>query len=376
MFRRIRTRRVSSDYAESDPIELQASKTTRTMFTPGLTPSGVRGTIVRQKADGQGGFIDQNEVNFNAMPPDCGVRIDLSSDAVRCLYDRLSELYLVQEGGVTSGESIHLVGSAPGELAHSPGLRDRVINALLEAGYSEEVWNEIASAAPELATRLAEGQIVRNRRQALVQFREALITESSNEAFWQGFLLENPWLLELAFVGPVFVLQGETYVGGKLARGRQGIGGVATDYLLRNPSTKSFSVVEIKTPDMQLVGSIYRGTVKGEEGPDVQLDNQIYSPSTELGGSIVQTRNQMIVAVRDFPGVVGRTFDEIENASHPHGLLVAGSLAPLSERERHSFNLIRRGYADMDIITFDEIFSRAASFLDFAEPVQPDSGKS
>ena len=44
-------------------------------------------------------------------------------------------------------------------------------------------------------------------------------------------------------------VRGETYVGGKSCVGRNGQGGVATDFLFRDESTQSFAVVDIKTPD-------------------------------------------------------------------------------------------------------------------------------
>ena len=41
------------------------------------------------------------------------------------------------------------------------------------------------------------------------------------------------------------------YLGGKRATGRQGKGGVATDFLFSDDSTKSFAIVEIKTPETE-----------------------------------------------------------------------------------------------------------------------------
>ena len=87
---------------------------------------------------------------------------------------------------------------------------------------------------------------------------------------------------------------GNVYVGGKGPIGRQGRGGVATDFLFSDDSTKSFAVVEIKTPAASIVGAHYRGR------PGEGDRNETFSMHGELTGGIVQARNQIAVAIEDF----------------------------------------------------------------------------
>jgi len=106
------------------------------------------------------------------------------------------------------------------------------------------------------------------------------------------------------FSTTVFVLRGETYLGGKLPIGRQGKGGVAIDFLTADESTKSFSVVDIKTP-----------------------------------------------------ATPRRGFEQL-NRLHPKGVLITGSLSGLSQRQRESFNQFRYGLFSLTVITYDEVLSR------------------
>jgi len=153
---------------------------------------------------------------------------------------------------------------------------------------------------------------------------------------------------------PVFKLGDETYLGGKGAVGPQGRGGVATDFLFSDESTKSFAVVELKTPNTPLTGQIYRGARGSSD------DQEVYSVSPELSGAIIQTRNQIAVALDDFDAVLRRTFDNMRRV-HASGVLIVGLVEGLSDRQLASFNLFRRGLDDLTVITFDELLGR----LDF-----------
>jgi hypothetical protein len=149
----------------------------------------------------------------------------------------------------------------------------------------------------------------------------------------------------------VFLLGEDIYVGGKIARGRQGLGGVATDFLFADDSTQSFSVVEIKTPAGKLTGPRYRG--EGEE-----LSNDTYSMHTELSGAVVQVRNQIAVAVDQFEAVLGKSFQELSNRVHPKGVLIIGIKTGLSKRRLDSLNLFRHSQYNLTIITYDELLTR------------------
>jgi hypothetical protein len=164
-------------------------------------------------------------------------------------------------------------------------------------------------------------------------------------------------LLQSAFSAAVFMLGGETYVGGKAALGRQGRGGVATDFLFADESTKSFAVVEIKTPNTNLVGKLHRGEGGGH-------DQDVYSMHADLSGGVVQTRNQIAVAIDHFESVLGKTFKEIESRVHAKGVLVIGTSAGLDDRERESFNHFRHGLYSLTVITFDELLRRLEVLFD------------
>ncbi len=92
----ISTHYVKRGYAVADDIVLTTTKTTRTVFHPAMHGGGVRGSIVRQKIGADGAWKDVSEVDFRKLPPDCGVSVQLDTEATEKLYAKLAQLYEVQ----------------------------------------------------------------------------------------------------------------------------------------------------------------------------------------------------------------------------------------------------------------------------------------
>ena len=303
---RIRTHYVKGGFAKADDIVLCEQPTTRVVFRPGMSQQGVRGHLICQKQNTGGGWRELNEVDFRKLPNGAVVSIELDSRATERLYTELQALYKVQSQGVGYGDHEYQV------VVVDDTSKAAVIDQLLEKGYSDDVWKALAAQYPDVATRLAAAQIQIDRQATIKEFEESLERYSADEEYWQSFFRRFPWTIESIFSAPVFLLGEDIYVGGKIARGRQGLGGVATDFLFADDSTQSFSVVEIKTPAGKLTGPRYRG--EGEE-----LSNDTYSMHTELSGAVVQVRNQIAVAVDQFEAVLGKSFQELSNRVHPKG---------------------------------------------------------
>jgi hypothetical protein len=348
----ITTRSVTRGIVEAEEIELCKTARTRVVFRGGIHEGGVRGFIIRQKIGADGTWKDTNEVNFTHVPADCGVIIELSTEATGNLYARLSQLKeVLRQRGIEHGEQTYIVGTPDETIVVNDQNKAAAIRELLDHGYSEDFWQELAKSNPDLATRLAAARMQYERRQAIAEFEASLTANADSETYWQDFFENRPWILQSAFAAPVVMLNGETYLGGKGPVGRQGKGGVVTDFLFADDSTKSFAVVEIKTPHAKLVGGQYRG----ERGTG--LDNVVFSMDQELSGGVVQVRNQITVAVEDFQSVLKRGFSDAINRIHPKGVLVIGTTTSLSQRQKDSFNQFRHGFHDLTIITFDELLT-------------------
>lgn len=363
MVERVNTTSVSRNVAETDDIVLDQTATTRIVFHPVLNPKGVDGVLMRQKRKDDKNWADAGGLDFRKAEAGAFTSIRLSSDSMKLLYDRLACLYAVQQHGIRNGER-HLVVNDADDLVVTDKNKARVIRQIIDHGNSEEFWQTLEESQSDLASRLAESKIHRDRVTVIQEFRSAL-SQQEDEGYWQSLFQKNPWILEAAFALNAFQIQGETYLGGKNSKGRNGRGGIASDFLFRDGSTQSFALVEIKKPSTQLMAKEpYRGN-KGTNDVDV-----VYSAAPELSGGMVQLRTQISQGVQGYDSPIEHDFDGL-NRVHPSGILVIGKYADLESEQQRSFDFFRHGLSGISIICFDELLNRLSQL--YESPQEPEN---
>lgn len=187
-----------------------------------------------------------------------------------------------------------------------------------------------------------KGEIEQVTLQQLIdRFREMLGKELV-EGRWQSFLMQNPFILSLAFAVPAMIVQGQAYAGGKRLSGR---GGKVADFLCASASTGNLAIVEIKKPatDM-LAASSYRG-------------DDVFAASGELSGTIAQVLDQRLKLQRELPLLK----EESERPDiHDYGIrcIVVAGRTPGDRSRRKSLELLRNAMVGVILLTFDELLAR------------------
>ena len=91
----ITTQSRGNNYAEVvQDFILEDTPRTRTVFRAAMHPGGIRGDIIRFRKDATGKCEEIVPVNFNSLHPDDGVKITLSTEPTKILYEKLKEAYL------------------------------------------------------------------------------------------------------------------------------------------------------------------------------------------------------------------------------------------------------------------------------------------
>ncbi len=168
--------------------------------------------------------------------------------------------------------------------------------------------------------------------------------ENNNEEFWQVIFNENPYILSQIFSVPVIFIKDKAYVGGMNIDGQNA---KFVDYLFASESSNDAMLVEIKTPETQLVAKTnYR---KG-----------IYNPTKDLSGSILQALNYRRELTKNLQSIATETEHKIE-MFNPRCIVIIGNAEKelKNELKRKSFELFRTNLKDVEIITFDELFRKA-----------------
>lgn len=165
--------------------------------------------------------------------------------------------------------------------------------------------------------------------------------ENSDEGFWQIKFQENAFALSQLFAVPVTLIEGKAYVGG------QGIdrkNARFVDFLLSGGASSEAIFVEIKTPATRLLRhAAYRSSV--------------FVPSGDITGAVVQVLDYRATFIQQMGLQIGR--NQTLSTFNPRCVVIAGNSDQLvNDGQRQSFELFRKGLANVEIITFDELFRK------------------
>ena len=369
----IRVSDASPQHARCEPVVLRESKTTRLVFRPTIVHNQqdcwqpVRGELVWQRRrSGQEEWEGESSLKLTTMTAGSGVKLDLSTSelhrltmAVRGLYG-----YFWTQGVPNSGQEIDLDRYAKEAKAISS--TGTVIDKIISEHGTEGLASILKWAAQvENAGKMVE-QLTRLDISSLAQIssvagvtalRKALDVwdnhkENSDEEFWQQTLEEHAFVLSQTFSAPVVVLKGKAYVGGK---NLENVGGNVVDFLLKNVVSGHSLIVEIKTPVTPLLlETPYRRP-------------NVFAVSKEISGGVVQTATAKDSFLKEFSTLIRNNENGIR-AVDPQCLLIAGNLAQLETPERrNSFELFRRGQRTVEIVTFDEMYTKIECLMALLE---------
>lgn len=347
----------------AEPVVIEENTTTRKVLIVDLNDKKkevgetVGITIVHQRKKKNDEWEDIESINLNSLKGGEGVKLNLDSKNTRKIYDELSKLYaLVDKEGVKYGVQEFSIAKAD-EIIKIPKDRKTFIERLLSENYGEEVWNELISSNPDLATRLSLARIQTNRSNALNTFKENLEVNNDDELFWQNFFANNDWIfgygLNYQFL---HLLKEQPDYGGRTYEGK---GSQKGDFLMQTVADSHFTVlVEIKTPATKLLSY-----TKTEPRQVKNPRNDVWLLSSELLGAISQI--QVNCRTWSIDSQKGENIRLLEKQNiytvEPKGILIIGNTKELVRDESivSCFESYRRNTNNPEIVTFDELFKRA-----------------
>jgi hypothetical protein len=346
-----------------DPIIIEENNSTRKVLIVDLNDKKkdigetVGITLVHQRKKLNDKWENVESISLSSLKGGEGVKLNLDSKNTRIIYDELTKLYkLVDKEGVIYGFKEFSVARAD-EIIKISRDRKTIIERLLAENYVEEVWLELISSNPDLATKLAMARVQTNRLEALDIFKLNLNLNNSDEGFWQDFFTENDWIfgygLDYRFL---HLLNDQPDYGGKNFTGK---GSQKGDYLLQTFADSKFTVlVEIKTPATQLLS--YN---RSEPQHVKQLRNDVWLLSLDLLAAISQIQVNCRTWSIDSQRAENVRPLEKENiyTVEPKGILIIGNTKELLRNESivSCFESYRRNITNPEILTFDELYKRA-----------------
>ena len=357
-----------------EPIVIEEKQFTRKVLMVDLNDAKVNIgetvgiIIIHQRKNKKEEWEDVHSIRLSSLKGGEGVKLHLDSHTTRNLYDQLSKLYaLVKEKGIQLGTNEFSVAQADEIIKVDQGRRI-IIERLLSENYGVEIWNELISKNPDLATKLSFAKIHTDRCHALKTFEENLEQGNNDEGFWQRYFMNNEWIfgygLNYQFLN---ILQEQPNYGGSDYTGK---GAQKGDYLLSTEAAAKFTVlVEIKTP----VTNIFSHNKKGNP---IEIRNDTWLLSGQLLGAVsqIQVNTRTWSLKSQNPEDLRKLESQQIYTVEPKGILVIGNLGQLNNHEGmlSCFESFRRNIKNPEILTFDELYQRASFILQNQTNAEPD----
>jgi len=330
----------------------------------------VKGHILWQKRckpEAEEEWADEAHLKLSQMTADSGIKLELNTDELYQLTQAVRGLYGVywKHGKQLprTGEEFDLAEYA--QIAKTLDTLDSAAQLIEAAGQdgfvslmkwvaSQQNTGKVIESLSKLdLTDLAEI----NSLAGIGVLKKALGTWEANkgnsdESFWQETLTKYSFVFSQVFSTPVVMFGSKVYVGGKSV---EGAGGKEPDFLLKNEVTNHLLIVEIKTPESELLSKTpYRPP-------------NVFAATRELAGSVTQVARYKDTFLHNYGNLRNET-EEPFRLVDPKCLVVIGNTAQLdAEGKRDSFEHFRRALRGTEIITFDELFRKVEVLLNLLE---------
>lgn len=359
---------LSRDVAQCNAVVLKVNESFRYLFVPKLIDNSkdkskcISGQFIVQKKSKNDTWDNYNTLPLNKLAMGQWINLDLSTSSMEIFIsyiEKLREIY-IKDGKYDSFGTIktfvfsNKLDAEEKDIIlemfnKNSELKTELKKLLNEDIKLEDVLNAIENkkiSIEEITDNLDNNETnkVYNVLQAkLINpiFLEDSL-ENSDEKFWQNLFKEHPNIISSVIPSVVHIIEDQPYMGGKAIDNK----GASIGDFLYKAGTENVSIIEIKTPTTELLGNKYR-------------DN-VFCPSKELSGSIVQIRKQKDALIKEYNSIKVESMKKGKNFSayDPKSYIIIGNTNQLAEEENESFELFRNSLKDIEIITFNELIDK------------------
>jgi len=364
---KITTKSTSKSSADTDDIVLRQTKTTRLIFRPQLVTNdnnvaaSVKGIFIFQRRGKNNEWQFVNKTTLAKLKKSEGIKLSLRSEELLIFYQGISRLYqLYQQFGLPQGSQTF--SNISNKLQEVAGLSDEDLELLVKTGTNINMGVQALTRLLKWAGNVSKisdvlDQLERIDRNSIHTFtgiamlREAKgiwdsNTDNSDEEFWQTQFTEQSYLLEQIFNYPIALINDKAYIGGKSINNT---GGNIVDFLYKNVLTNSVMLVEIKTPNTPLLGPEYR--------------DGIYNASHELTGTVLQVLDYR----KSLTENINTLRDNFDTYDPPCKVIIGNTSQLDNLQKKKSFELFRRHFNGVEVVTYDEVFLRLSHLLNVLE---------
>lgn len=212
----------------------------RLVFHAQMHEKGIKGRIIRQRRkSNDDDWIRDDTIDIRTLGKNESINIEVNTEAVKKLYFAIFKLAnILKKRGVEYGEHEYTVVD-PNSVVITNENKVVYIKKILDAGYNEEVWNNLVESNPSLVTKLSYARIQNTKIKVVEELNARLqrggYSETTGNDSWQKWIYKNNWLFGIYYKKPI-------------EKTKINITGIMPDYLF--PTLDGFvDILEIKLPD-------------------------------------------------------------------------------------------------------------------------------
>lgn len=216
----------------------------RLVFHAQIHNNGIRGKIIRQRRENDSdNWLPDKAIDIRKLGKNESINLDVNTESIKKLYLAIQKLAnILKQKGVEYGENKYAVVD-PDSIIITDENKAAYIKKIIEAGYDEAIWNNLAESNPSLVTKLSFARIQQAKQDVVkelnVRLAKGEYSETTGDDSWQKWIYNNNWLFGVNYKKPI-------------EKTKINITGVMPDYLF--PTLDGFvDILEIKLPDDEVI---------------------------------------------------------------------------------------------------------------------------
>ncbi len=238
------TKKVSRKIAKVNDFILCEEPMSRLVFQPEIHLEGVRGKIIRQRRESKDdSWVPDKAIHIRSLGKNESINIEISTKGIESFYSAIVKLkQIVKEHGIEVGKNEYRISDLDSIVINNNN-KAIYIKKLIEAGYSEEMWNNLAEENPTLVEKMFYAKMQIEKKKIVDELDSRLqsdeFLETSGNNSWQKWIYKHNWLFGVNYQKPIEQV-------------KINLMGIMPDYLF--PTVDGFvDILEIKLPNDEVL---------------------------------------------------------------------------------------------------------------------------
>lgn len=316
----------------------------RLVFHAQIHNRGIKGKIIRQRRElASDQWIPEKAVDIRTLGKNETINLTIDTDGVKNLYLAIVKLAnILKQKGVEYGENKYAVVD-PDKVIITDENKTKYIKKIINAGYGEDVWNNLTESNPSLVTKLSYAQIQATKKHIIDKLKERLshdvFSETGSDDSWQKWIYKNNWLFGINYQQPI-------------EKAKININGIMPDYLF--PTIDDFvDILEIKLPsDEVIIKDVnHKGSWK-------------WSPEANIAiGQVVNYLCEIDRLKLEIEKNIKDKYKFEVNLLKPRAYILIGNSSTWDNNKKEGLRKMNHSLHGIEVITYKELVNRGKQYL-------------